>query len=82
MGGTLKTHEGKHSIGIFFPTFHHLLVLIMGPIQIHREQSIGKISRLFCGCLRLSLILRHLTLLRLGLWDIWSVTGIYRGCSR
>ena len=70
MGGGLKTHEGKHSIGIFFPTFYHVLVLMTSPIQIHGEESIGKV-RLFLG---------GLMQLGLSLWGIWSVT--YRGCSQ
>jgi hypothetical protein len=47
MRGSLKTHEEKDSIGISFPTVHHLLILNRGPFKIHGEQSsrtIGKVG--------------------------------------
>jgi hypothetical protein len=37
IGGKAKTHEEKHPYGMFLPTFYPLLVLFLGPIEIHRE---------------------------------------------
>jgi hypothetical protein len=68
MGGSLKTHEDKHSIGISFPTFHHIRVLLDSPIEVHGEQgsrTIGKVG--------VSLIL----LVRCSIWG-----AIYEGCSQ
>ena len=39
MGGTTKTYEDKHALGITFPTFRHLYVLFFSQIEIHSEQS-------------------------------------------
>jgi hypothetical protein len=46
MGCSLKTHKGKHSFGISFPTFHHPPVLFDGLIKIHGEWSFRAIGRL------------------------------------
>jgi hypothetical protein len=47
MGGSAKTHEDEHPIGVPFPAVCHLTVLFLGPTEIHREQSfrtIGKVG--------------------------------------
>ena len=62
----LKTHEDKYSIGLSFPTFHHLRVLCKCPFEIHGEQSMGLI-KLFSGVLSLRLSIRRWTR------DIWRV---------
>ena len=52
MGGSEKTHEDKHPIGVPFPTVYLLTVLFPGPTEIHREQSfrtIGKVMILPVG---------------------------------
>ena len=70
-GGRLKTHEDKHSFGISFPTFHHILVLFTSPIKIHGEKRSGTIGKI--GLSLRGLILRSPC-------NIWVV--IYSGCSR
>jgi hypothetical protein len=53
------THEDKHSIGISFPTFHHLLVLYKCTVKIHGEYSfrtIGKVGLPLQGFILLGLI--------------------------
>jgi hypothetical protein len=45
MGGSSKTHEDKHPIGVPFPTVYHLTVHFPGPTEIHREQSFRTIGK-------------------------------------
>jgi len=55
MGGSAKTHEEKHPIGVPFPTFYHVIILFPGPTEIHREQSFRTIGKV--GLSRQALIL-------------------------
>jgi hypothetical protein len=41
----MTTHEEKHSIGISFPTFHHLLILSNSLFKIHGEKCSRTIGR-------------------------------------
>ena len=66
----MKTHKGKHSFGIVFPTVYHPLVLFNNPIKIHREYSFRTIGRV-------GILLRTRSLSRLCLGRIYRV--IYRG---
>jgi hypothetical protein len=67
MRDSLKTYEEKHSIGIFFPTLHHHLVLCNSPVEIHGERGFRTIGKV-------GFFLRDLILL--GLCNV-----IYRECS-
>jgi hypothetical protein len=67
MGDSLKTYEDKRSISIFFPAFHHRLVLCNSPVEIHGKQSFRTIGKTI-------FFLRDLNLL--GLCNV-----IYRGYS-
>ena len=47
IGGSAKTHEDEHTIGVTLPTLRHRMVLLPGPSEVHREQrfrTIGKVG--------------------------------------
>ncbi len=44
MGGSAKTYEEKHPIGVPFPSVCHHTVLFLSPVEIHREESLRTIG--------------------------------------
>ncbi len=47
IGGSAKTHEGEHTIGVTLPTLRHRMVFLPGLSEVHREQrfrTIGKVG--------------------------------------
>ena len=47
IGGSAKTYEGEHTIGVTLPTLRHRMVFLPGLSEVHREQrfrTIGKVG--------------------------------------